>query len=262
MRQRAIRVKHEFISADRLLRALSNGEFEPYLQPIVFASDLKLSGVELLVRWHMPTGEIIPPTYFINRAESANLLLPLTAKILNRTVDRLSEIKTMLPRSFRLAVNVTPGLLAEREFTRMCLELIEGNDIQLILELTEQQPFYMNRQIEQIFCRLSNGGVKFALDDFGTGYSVLSYLKHFPISYIKIDKNFTQNVLSEKTSRYIVESIIGLAEKMDIDSVAEGIESQEQVTCLKDLGVSYLQGYYFGRPEKLLSFCNQYDGRW
>ncbi|WP_434058630.1 EAL domain-containing protein, partial [Escherichia coli] len=116
MRQRAIRVKHEFISADRLLRALSNGEFEPYLQPIVSASDLKLSGVELLVRWHMPTGEIIPPTYFINRAESADLLLPLTAKILNRTVDRLSEIKTMLPRSFRLAVNVTPGLLAEREF--------------------------------------------------------------------------------------------------------------------------------------------------
>lgn len=120
----------------------------------------------------------------------------------------------------------------------------------------------MNRQIEQIFCRLSNGGVNFALDDFGTGYSVLSYLKHFPISYIKIDKNFTQNVLSKKTSRYIVESIIGLAEKMDIDSIAEGIESQRQVTCLKDLGVNYLQGYYFGRPEKLLSFCNQYDGRW
>lgn len=146
-------------------------------------------------------------------------------------------------------MSVTSGLLAEREFTRMCLEL------------TEQQPFYMNRQIEQIFCRLSNGGVKFALDDFGTGYSVLSYLKHFPISYIKIDKSFAQNVLSEKTSRHIVESIIGLAEKMDIDSVAEGIESQKQVTCLKDLGVNYLQGYSFGRPEKLLSFCNQYNGR-
>ncbi|ENW9632250.1 EAL domain-containing protein [Escherichia coli] len=253
-------MKYEFISADRLLRALSNGEFEPYLQPIVSASDLKLSGVELLVRWHMPTGEIIPPSYFINRAESADLLLSLTEKMLNRTVDRLSEIKTMLARNFGLAVNVTPGLLAEREFTRMCLELTEENDIHLILELTEQQPFYMNRQTEQIFCRLSDGGVKFAIDDFGTGYSVLSYLKHFPISYIKIDKIFTQNILSEKTSRYIVESIIRLAEKMDIDSVAEGIESQEQVACLKSLGVKYLQGYYFGRPEKLISFCNQYEG--
>lgn len=82
MRRRAIRVKHEFISADRLLRALSNGEFEPYLQPIVSAYDLKLSGVELLVRWHMPTGETIPPAYFINREESADLLLPMTEKIL------------------------------------------------------------------------------------------------------------------------------------------------------------------------------------
>lgn len=80
MRQRAIRVKHEFISADRLLRALSNGVFESYFQPIVSASDLKLSGVELLVRWHMSTGGIIPPAYFINRAESADLLLPLTEK--------------------------------------------------------------------------------------------------------------------------------------------------------------------------------------
>lgn len=253
-------MKYEFISADRLLRALSNGEFEPYLQPIVSASDLKLFGVELLVRWHMPMGEIIPPAYFVNRAESAGLLLPLTEKILNRTVDRLSEIKNVPSHNFRLAVNVTPGLLAEREFTRMCLELTEENDMHLILELTEQQPFYMNRQTEQIFFRLSNGGVKFALDDFGTGYSVLSYLKYFPISYIKIDKNFTQNILNEKKSQYIVETIIELAEKMGIDSVAEGIESQEQITCLKDLGVDYLQGYYFGRPEKLTSFCYQYGG--
>ncbi|WP_215418584.1 EAL domain-containing protein [Escherichia coli] len=258
MRQRAIRVKHEFISADRLLRALSNGEFEPYLQPIVFASDLKLSGVELLVRWHMPTGEIIPPTYFINRAESADLLLPLTAKILNRTVDRLSEIKTMLPRSFRLAVNVTPGLLAEREFTQMCLALAGHDSIHLVLELTEQQPFNMDRQTEKKLSRLSDAGVAFALDDFGTGCSVLSYLKHFPVSYIKMDRSFTQDILSEKTSRHIVESVVGLAGKLGIDTVAEGVETKAQVNCLCSLGVDYLQGFYFGRPEKVDTFCCEY----
>ncbi|MWP21661.1 EAL domain-containing protein, partial [Escherichia coli] len=101
-------MKHEFISTDRLSLALSNGEFEPYIQPIVSASDLRLLGVELLVRWHIPTGEIIPPAYFINHADSAGLLSPLTVKILNRTVDRLSEIKAMLPCDFRMAVNVTP----------------------------------------------------------------------------------------------------------------------------------------------------------
>ncbi|ENW8953633.1 EAL domain-containing protein [Escherichia coli] len=255
-------MKHEFISTDRLSLALSNGEFEPYIQPIVSASDLRLLGVELLVRWHIPTGEIIPPAYFINHADSAGLLSPLTVKILNRTVDRLSEIKAMLPCDFRIAVNVTPGVLADREFTQRCLELTKENDIHLILELTEQQPFYMDRQTDKILGKLSKGGVKFAIDDFGTGYSVLSYLKYFPVSYIKIDKSFTQDILSEKTSQYIMESIIGLAEKLCIDTVAEGIESQEQITCLRVIGVNYFQGYYFGRPEKLTSFCDKYEMDW
>ncbi|EFH5753090.1 EAL domain-containing protein, partial [Escherichia coli] len=166
----------DFVSADRLMRALSNGEFEPYLQPVVSASDLTVSGAELLVRWHMPTGEIIPPAYFINRVESAGLLLPVTEKILNRAVAGLSEIKAMLPRGFRLAVNVTPGLLAEREFTQMCLALAGHDSIHLVLELTEQQPFNMDRQTEEKLSRLSDAGVAFALDDFGTGCSVLSYL--------------------------------------------------------------------------------------
>ncbi|ENH3686790.1 EAL domain-containing protein, partial [Escherichia coli] len=213
---------------------------------------------ELLVRWHMPTGEIIPPAYFINRVESAGLVLPLTEKILNRAVAGLSKVKAILPRGFRLAVNVTPSLLAEREFTQMCLALAGHDSIHLVLELTEQQPFYMNRQTERVLSRLSDAGVAFALDDFGTGSSVLSYLKHFPISYIKMDKSFTQDILSEKTSRYIVESVVGLAGKLGIDMVAEGVETQAQVSCLCSLGVDYLQGFYFGRPEKVDTFCCEY----
>ncbi|HHI2874188.1 TPA: EAL domain-containing protein, partial [Escherichia coli] len=158
-----------FVSADRLMRALSNGEFEPYLQPVVSASDLTVSGAELLVRWHMPAGEIIPPAYFINRVESAGLLLPVTEKILNRAVAGLSEVKAMLPRDFRLAVNVTPALLAEREFTQMCLALAGHDSIHLVLELTEQRPFNMDRQTEEKLSRLCDAGVAFALDDFGTG---------------------------------------------------------------------------------------------
>lgn len=156
-------------------------------------------------------------------------------------------------------MNVTPGLLADSEFTQMCLTLTGKNDIHLILELTEQQPLNMDRQMEQIFGRLSDGGVKFALDDFGTGCSVLSYLKYFPVSYIKMDKSFTQDILVEKTSRHIVESVVWLAEKLGIDTVAEGVESQEQVTCLRALGVNYLQGYYLGRPKKISSFCYEYE---
>lgn len=245
-------------SVDGLLRALSNEEFEPYLQPIVAASDLRLSGAELLVRWHTPSGEIIPPAYFINRAESAGLLLPLTERMLRLTVARLSEIKLSLPRDFGLTVNVTPALLADRNFTRMCLALTEHDNVHLVLELTEQQPFNIDRQTERMLSQLSNAGVTFALDDFGTGCSVLSYLKQFPVSYIKIDKSFTQDILGEKTSWHIVESVVRLAEKLGIHTVAEGVESHEQVTCLSAMGIDYLQGYYIGRPEKMLIFCYEH----
>ncbi|WP_407904692.1 EAL domain-containing protein [Escherichia coli] len=251
----------DFVSADRLMRALRNGEFEPYLQPVVSASDLTVSGAELLVRWHMPAGEIIPPAYFINRMESAGLLLPVTEKILNRAVAGLSEVKAMLPRGFRLAVNVTPGLLAECEFTQMCLVLAGHDSIHLVLELTEQRPFNIDWQTERMLSQLSDAGVEFALDDFGTGCSVLSYLKHFPVSYIKMDKSFIQGILSEKASRHIVESVVGLAGKLGIDTVAEGVETQAQVTCLRSLGVDYLQGFYFGRPEKVDIFCCEYKQR-
>ncbi|MED0049705.1 EAL domain-containing protein [Escherichia coli] len=252
-------MENNFVSASRLIRALNNGEFEPYLQPIVSASDLTIFGAELLVRWHMPAGEIISPAYFINRVESAGLLLPLTEKILNRAVAGLSEVKAMLPCGFRLAVNVTPALLAEPKFTHMCLALAEHDNIHLILELTEQQPFNMDRQTERMLNWLSDAGVEFALDDFGTGCSVLSYLKYFPVSYIKIDKSFIQGILSEKISYSIVESVVGLARKLGIDTVAEGVEIQEQVNCLYSLGVNYQQGFYYGRPEKVVTFCCEYN---
>ncbi|WP_218071397.1 EAL domain-containing protein [Escherichia coli] len=245
----------DFVSADRLMRALINGEFEPYLQPLVSASDLTVSGAELLVRWHMPAGEIIPPAYFINRVGAAGLLLPLTEKVLSRAVTGLSKVKALLSHDFRLAVNVTPALLVEREFSRMCLALEGHDNIHLVLELTEQQSFNMDRQTEETLSQLSDAGVEFALDDFGVGCSVLSYLKYFPVSYIKMDKSFTQDILSEKTSWHIVESVVGLAGKLGIDTVAEGVETQAQVDCLCSLGVDYLQGFYFGRPEKLDTFC-------
>ncbi|WP_312678933.1 EAL domain-containing protein, partial [Escherichia coli] len=181
----------DFVSAEKLMRSLNNGEFEPYLQQVFSASDLTVSGAELLVRWHMPAGEILPPASFISQMESAGLLLPLTEKILNQAVAALSEVKAILPRDFRLTVNVTPSLLAEREFTQRCLALAGHDNIHLVLELTEQQPFNMDRQSKETLSRLSDAGVAFALDDFGTGYSGLSYLKHFPVSYIKMDKSFT-----------------------------------------------------------------------
>lgn len=247
-------MKSDAVSADRLLNALNNGEFEPYIQSVVRASDLTVSGGELLVRWHMLEGEIHLPERFINRVESAGLLPAMTQKIMRQAVNGLSEMKDIWARNFRLAVNVTPALLVDSSFTDACLELAGESSIRLVLELNEQRPFYVTRETEHVLDRLSYAGVSFALDDFGTGCSVLSYLKYFPISYIKIDKSFIQDIMREETSRHITESVVCLAEKLRVETVAEGVETQEQANCLRALGVDYLQGYYFGRPERLKIF--------
>ncbi|ELJ7199435.1 TPA: EAL domain-containing protein, partial [Escherichia coli] len=105
-----------------------------------------------------------------------------------------------------------------------------------------------------ILCQLSDAGVEFALDDFGSGYSTLSYLKYFPVSYIKVDKTFIRDVLWEDTSRHIVECVVSLAEKIGVRTVAEGVETQAQAKYLQALGIYYFQGYYFGRPQTLTVF--------
>ncbi|EIG1887997.1 EAL domain-containing protein [Escherichia coli] len=244
------------VTAVSLVQALNNGEFEPYIQPVVRSSDLSVSGGELLVHWHKPTGEIILPTCFIERIDSAGLLLGLTQKILCQTVNSLADIKNALPPKFRLAVNITPAMLADAGFTQMCLELAGVNNIRLVLELTEQHPFGMNRQMGLVLDKLSAGGVEFALDDFGTGCSVLAYLKYFPVSYIKIDKSFIQGLPNEDASFHIIECVVNLAQKLQVSTVTEGVEIFEQAKCLNCLGVDYLQGFYFGKPKMLKNFIS------
>ncbi|ELO5003670.1 EAL domain-containing protein [Escherichia coli] len=246
------------VTPDRLLQAMNAGEFEACIQPVVRTSDLSISGGELLVRWHTPEGKIIPPERFISQAESAGLLPDMTRRLMLQAVNTLSGIRSILPDDFRLAVNVTPALLTDSRFIQMSLTLAGEGRIPLVLELTEQHPFNADWQTEWMPGLLNNAGVEIALDDFGAGCSVLSYLKHFPVSYIKMDKSFIQDVLSEDISRNIVESVVGLADRLGIGTVAEGVETREQVNCLRALGVDYLQGFYFGKPEKVSTFCCEY----
>ncbi|EFB1556605.1 EAL domain-containing protein [Escherichia coli] len=253
-------MKSNVVTKDWLLRAMNAGEFRAYIQPIVRASDLSVSGGELLVRWHTPERKVIPPARFISQTESFGLLPGMTCRLMLQAANEFLGLGNALPDSFRLAVNVTPALLSDKQFIQMCLILAGEGKIRLVLELTEQQPFYIDWQTEWILSLLNNAGVEFSLDDFGTGCSALSYLKYFPVSYIKIDKVFTQDILCEDScsSQYIVESVIGLAEKLGINTVAEGVETRIQADYLSALGVNYLQGFYYGRPEEVSVFCCKY----
>ncbi|HAY0331037.1 TPA: EAL domain-containing protein [Escherichia coli] len=251
--------KNNSVSTDWFIPSLSDGKFEPYIQPIVCASDLSISGGELLMRWHTSIGKVIPPAHFIDRLESSvELLSSVTSNVMSQVVTALSEKKAIQSDNFCLAVNVTSALMENGDFIRMCLRIADESNIRLVLELTERQPFNLTNEKEKVLKKLSDARVKFALDDFGTGYSALSYLQYLPVNYIKIDKIFIQNILQDNTSLHIVENMVNLADKLRISIVAEGVERQEQVGFLQSLGVDYLQGYWFGKPVHLSYFISKY----
>ncbi len=237
-----------------ILQAYEKDEFKPYIQAIVSAKDRKVYGGELLMRWLSSNRGMVYPVDFINTLEYSGLLPSVTEKMMRHIVHHFSEKKIY---NFHLAVNITPKFLACQKFVEFCLNFARVNDVKVILELTEKQQFHIDKPTERSFIKLTDAGVEFALDDFGVGCSVLSYLKHIPVRYIKIDKLFTMDFVSNKTSFYIIESIIDLAKKMNIKTVAEGVQTQEQANTLILLGVDYLQGYYFGRPRKIADLLQE-----
>ncbi|EPQ7464147.1 EAL domain-containing protein [Escherichia coli] len=241
----------------KIIRAYENDEFKSYIQPIIKARNREIYGGELLMRWSTPDKKIVSPGDFINHLETAGLLPSLTRRMMWYTVNELLNKICLHNYNFHLAVNITPEILNDSNFINSCLDLIFMDGIKLILEFTEQQPFRINKSIERTLVRLTDAGAEFALDDFGVGCSVLAYIKYFPVKYIKIDKIFTGDCLHNSTSVYIIESIIELAIKMNIRTVVEGVQTQEQAYFLENLGADYLQGYYFGRPQRIIDFCKQ-----
>ncbi|EIY5162702.1 EAL domain-containing protein [Klebsiella variicola] len=251
-------MKSESFTEERIALALKNDEFKPYIQPIVSSKDLSISGGELLLRWCLKDGRIISAKYFIDLAESAGILSLITRKLMREAIMEISKMKSSLGDEFFLSANLTPTLLIDKYFIEECLSIMAESNIQLILELTEHHPFYLNKKTEEAFNILNRAGVKFALDDFGTGNSVISYLNDFPIHYIKIDKAFTRNIFWDKSSYHITKFIVNLAKNFGIKTVAEGAERLGQICKLNSIGVDYFQGFYFGKPEILHEFCSDH----
>lgn len=242
------------LSYMRLRSAIQNGEFKPYIQPLVSTTNSTVYGGELLVRWHT-NGKIMRPENFIMDIESSGLIPKMTMQMLEQIDKAVSDAEdNERLNALILSVNITPELLNNRIFINDCLTLTARKRFRLVLELTEQKPFCLNSSTLRMMDKLCTSGVKFALDDFGTGYSTLEYMKYFPVHYIKIDRSFVRSILVDDVCKYIIESIIVLADKLNISTVAEGVEIKEQADILCSMGVNYLQGYYFGKPAPLNYF--------
>lgn len=234
-----------------LERAIRKGEFVPYYQPLVRAADMEWAGVEVLARWEHPTRGLLTPDGFLPRVERTALILPMTARLMARAADELANMLPLLSTGFHVAFNITPAHLAGRWLPEQCQRFLSSfppGRVELVLELTEREGVEANAATLAVLDEVRRMGVRIALDDFGVGHSNLSHLQELRADRLKIDRGFVARLVAPGRMTPILRTILDLAERLDLDVVAEGVETWTQADALARHGVNLLQGYLFARP--------------
>lgn len=244
-----------------LEQAIERREFELYYQPIVRIDDRSIAGFEALIRWQHPDRGIVLPNEFIGFAEETGLIVPIGEWVFEEACRSLKSIHSIIgPKgdmpSPVMCINISPWQLYESDFITFIPALLKNVKIDptyLHLEITEtilmENPDLANYTLS----RLKDMGMKLVIDDFGTGYSSLSYLHRFPLQYLKIDRSFVATMIENQGSMEIVRAVAGLAHNLGMRTVAEGIETPEQLKWLRNLKTDYGQGYLFSKPVPLSS---------
>ena len=237
-----------------LRQAIERGELRLHYQPEVNLADRCLVGVEALVRWEHPTRGLLVPGQFISIAEETGLIIPLGAWVLEQACLQLRQWALDYPerRNLRMSVNLSGRQLEQhRRLVDTVASVLQETGIDpglLTLELTESVLMDNTELNVNTLRELRALGVELAIDDFGTGYSSLNYLKHFPISTLKLDRSFVHGLGNDEADAAIAQSAIGLAHALNLRVTAEGIELDEQLTQLRRMGCDRGQGFHFSRP--------------
>jgi diguanylate cyclase (GGDEF)-like protein len=232
-----------------LRQAIERGELAVHYQPIVRAAGEEISGFEALVRWTHPSRGPIPPDKFVPLAEESGLIGKIGEWVLKTALEEAAH----WPDQVRVAVNISP-LQFNPKLVETVADLLRETEVRadrLELEITEGVFLADSDSTDETFAKLKGLGVRLALDDFGTGYSSLGYLKKAPFDKIKIDQSFVRGAASTTTTNRnaaIIRAIVTLAETLDMDTCAEGVETHDDLQLIRELGVSMVQGYIFGRP--------------
>jgi diguanylate cyclase (GGDEF)-like protein/PAS domain S-box-containing protein len=236
-----------------LEEAVTNSAFELAYQPIVTLADGHISGLEALLRWPHPSWGMLMPGQFIDIAEETGHIIPLGAWVLRQAITDLAQWRgpDPDPRQPFVSVNVAARQFRDAGFVSSVRRLLDDSGLvpsALMLELTESGLLHRDERISSDLAELKHAGVRLAIDDFGTGYSSLSYLREFPIDVLKIDKSFVEGIASSRQRLALAKGIVEIARTLDIDVIAEGIETEEQRTLVADMGCRYGQGYLLAMP--------------
>ncbi len=230
--------------------AMKNGEIVPFFQPTVDTMKGGVRGAEVLARWRKPDGTLVSPAHFIPLAEQSGLIYELTTVLMRRAIEEVGSTYAARPH-LRLGFNLFAGHFEDAKIVDDVKAIFSNSKIafdQLVLEVTERAPLPDLDEARKVIASLQELGVKVAIDDVGTGHGGLSYLLKLGVDIIKIDKMFVDAISSERYSQIIIETLVELARTMNMDVIAEGVETFEQVEYLRLKGVGEAQGFVFAPP--------------
>lgn len=243
-------------------KALKRKEFIPYLQPKVLFSTERTVGAEMLVRWISPEKGMILPNDFIPLFEKNGFIQKLDFYMFRNTCELLSEWNekhvTEIPR---ISVNISKVTLVSKLFAESILAITKEYQVEtkyIEIELTESTISESVEEILNIMSNLKQMGFCVSIDDFGSGYSSLNLLKDIQADVLKIDKEFLSSTIQSQKGKLILSSVINMSKGLELETVAEGVETKEQVDCLKQMGCDIAQGYYYAKPMPIKEFEEKY----
>ncbi|MDX1737534.1 MAG: EAL domain-containing protein, partial [Alphaproteobacteria bacterium] len=240
-----------------LHHGIKNQEFEVHYQPIVDMKGGRVASAEALVRWHRQGHGMVPPDHFIPLAEEIGLIIPIGSFILRQACEDAVKWGELYDNPPAVAVNLSSFQFQRQDMCKIVEEILAETGLppeRLILEITERLLIIDTDDVLGQLHRIRGLGVGLAIDDFGTGYSSLSYLKKFPITKLKIDKSFVQELENSKDDKALVSAILHMAESLNLEVVAEGIETSAQNEFLRDNNCTFGQGYLYSKPLPVQGF--------
>ena len=249
----------KLILETELRQAIENAALEVHLQPVVSVNDNVIVGMEALARWPRPGQNPVSPDVFIALAEQAGLIDKLSFQLLESACRAAVEMQAESSTALRLAFNISALQLLDKDFVDRITAQLASSGIesrQFELELTESTLMEQAGGSSRLLKRLRKAGIRISIDDFGTGFSSLAYLQEIDAQVLKIDRRFIRDIPANQSDARIAGTIINMAHALDMEVIAEGVETTEQLEFLRDSGCDYYQGYLFSKPLSLTAFKN------
>jgi diguanylate cyclase (GGDEF)-like protein/PAS domain S-box-containing protein len=240
--------------------ALTDGQIEVHYQPVVDLSDRTVLGAEALIRWRHPTRGLLSPESFLPYAADTDLMVDLDRYVVTRACHQLTRLAADLHRPLQIWANLSARTIAHPALADLARQALAGSDCppdNLTLEVTETALMHDLPATGRALHDLRDQGIRLAIDDFGTGHSALSYLTQLPVTAVKLDRAFVTHLPTDPVSQAIVEAVTTLSHRLDLITVAEGLETTQQLAAARRHGCHHGQGFLLGPPTDLPTFTHQ-----